>query len=63
MRIPYLSTLQTTKCLAIHLHPPPPQKKKKIIITLSTLLLWLVTIRWVSDSRLFSGIMVYIKIT
>ena len=60
MRIPYLSTLQTTKCLAIHLHPPP---KKKIIITLSTLLLWLVTIRWVSDSRLFSGIMVYIKIT
>ena len=57
MRIPYPSTWQTTKCLAIHLQP------KKIIIALSTLLLWLVTIRWVSDSRLFSGITVYINVT
>ena len=41
MRIPYLSTLQTTKCLAIHLHPPPPKKKLLLLWARCYFGLWL----------------------
>ena len=63
MRIPYLSTRQTTKYLPIYLHPaPPPQKKKNYYYSEHAVTLACDLLDG-CHSRFFSDIMVYIKIT